>query len=303
MTALPARVLTEAADRLLALRAAPDDPARQSEARAWVEAHPDHRRAWGLAERAWVAAGDALDRPLPRAVNRNRGRRIAAALAACLALAFALPEVRVRLAADAVTPAGAGRTLALDDGSTVALAGDSALAVDLDGAARRLRLLRGAAYFEVAPDAARPFTVAAGAVTVTVRGTGFAVGRGDAVTTVAVAHGRVEVRSEGETAVLAPGERLEIGETGRRLSAVDPADVALWRADRLAVRDAPLGEVLDAIARRHGGGYLIGGDLRARRVTGVFDLSDPERALVALLATQRLVPRRIVGNLWRAAEK
>lgn len=258
MTALPAPLLTEAADRLLALRAAPDDPVRQSEAEAWVAADPDHRRAWSLAERAWIASGEALDRPLPKPANRNRLRRVAAALAACLALAVAAPEVRLRLAADALTPAGPGRSLALADGSTVALAGDSAISVAIDGASRRLTLLRGAAYFEVAPDPARPFAVAAGAATVTVRGTGFAVSRDGDGATVAVAHGRVEVGADGETTVLEAGQRLEIGGRTRRLAAVDPADVGLWREDRLAVRDAPLGEVLDALARRHGGLYLVG---------------------------------------------
>lgn len=304
MTALPARLLGEAAERLLALRAAPGDPARQSAARAWIDLHPDHRRAWALAERAWLAGGDALDRPLPRPANRNRNRRRwGAALAACLALALAAPEIRVRLAADEVTPSGGGRALTLADGSRVTLAGDSALAAELGADARRLQLLRGAAYFEVAADPARPFTVAAGAVTVTVRGTGFAVARGDAETTVAVAHGRVEVATDGRTTVLNGGERVEVGAGGLRRAAVDPAEVALWRDDRLAVRDAPLAEVLDALARRHGGLYLVGDDLRARRVTGVFDLSDPERALAALFAPQRRVPARVFGNVWRAAEK
>ncbi len=305
MTAPPARLLTEAADRMLDLRAAPDDPARQSAADAWIAAHPDHRRAWALAERAWIAAGDALDRPLPRPANRNRVRRLGAALAACLALALAVPEARVRLAADAVTPSGPGRSLSLADGSTVALAGDSAVAARLGADARRVELLRGAAYFEVTPDAARPFTVAAGAVTVTVRGTGFAVTRGDGRTTVAVAHGAVTVEADGIATALRGGERLEIGAGARRVAAVDPADVALWRADRLAVTDAPLGEVLDAVARRHGGLYLVGDDLRGRRVTGVFDLSDPGRALSTLFAPQRRTPERVVGNVWRvrATEK
>lgn len=301
MSALPARLLGEAADRLLALRAAPDDPARQSAARAWIAQHPDHGRAWALAERAWLVAGDALD--LPRPANRNRLRRWATALAACLALALAAPEIHLRLAADATTPPGGGRAFSLADGSQVALAGESALAVDLGADARQVRLLRGAAYFEVAADPVRPFTVAAGAVTVTVRGTGFAVVRDDAGTTVAVAHGRVEVTTAEGTATLGGGERIEIGARGLRRTAIAPADVALWREDRLAVRDAPLGEVLEALARRHGGVYLVGAAMRARRVTGVFDLSDPERALAALFAPQRRVPERIFANVWRAAEK
>lgn len=303
MSALPHRVIEEAADRLLELRAAPDDPVRQSAARAWVAAHPDHRRAWALAERAWLAGGDALDRPLPKPANRNRLRRFGAALAACAVLVLAAPEVFVRLAADAATPSGGGRALTLADGSEVALAGASALAADLGGDARRLKLLRGAAYFEVVPDPERPFTVTAGEVTVTVRGTGFAIARDGEATTVAVAHGRVEVEAGGETTVLGGGRKVEIGAEGRRVSAVDPGDVALWRGDRLAVRDAPLGEVLDAIERRHGGVYLVGAAMRARRVTGVFDLADPERALAALLAPQHRVPARVVGSVWRAAEK
>ncbi len=296
------RLLAEAAERMLDLRAAPDDPRRQADLRAWVDADPAHRHAWALAERAWIASGDALDFTRRPAANRNRPRRRALGLAVAAALALAAaPEIWLRLAADVATPAGAPRAVALADGSTVTLAGDSAIVVRLGGGERHVDLLRGAAFFEVAPDAAHPFVVAAGDATVTVLGTGFTVTREDNGVGVAVAHGLVNVRTDGGDTRLTTGQRL--GADGRNVSAIPPADVALWREDRIAVTDRPLGTVVDALARRHGGIYLVPAAVRARHVTGVFDLDDPGRALAALLAPQGLAARPVIPGIWRTVKK
>ena len=73
------------------------------------------------------------------------------------------------------TRIGGQQTIELDDGSVVTLNTASQLVVDYSGQVRRILLERGEAYFEVAKDSDRPFTVDLGLRSVTAVGTAFNV--------------------------------------------------------------------------------------------------------------------------------
>ena len=302
--ALPRALLAEAAERMLAVRAAPNDAELDSRTRVWIDADDRHRRAWSMAERAWIASGDSLlARTNP--ANRNRVLRRVAAIAACLLAVVAAPRVIDNLRADVSTRSGEIVNSTLADGSNVTLSGRSAIDAQFASGRRRVTLLRGAAYFEVRRDPDRPFVVVADALTVTVRGTGFDVAVGADTIVVAVAHGAVAVSAGPSETLLKAGDRLDYRKADHAftITAVAPDDVALWRRDRLAVSDTALGEVLDAITRRNGGYIIASGDLRSRHVTGVFDLSDPARALSALLAPQGAVGHELGGGVWWLRER
>uniref|UniRef100_UPI001C3F19F1 FecR family protein n=1 Tax=Methylogaea oryzae TaxID=1295382 RepID=UPI001C3F19F1 len=82
------------------------------------------------------------------------------------------------------------------------------LDVDLGRSERRLRLLQGEGYFQVAPDPARPFRVGTAHGTVTALGTAFDVRIGDASTQVAVTEHSVAVDAAGQAPVaVAKGSR------------------------------------------------------------------------------------------------
>jgi transmembrane sensor len=283
---------------MLAVRAAPEDAALDARTRAWIDADDRHRRAWALAERAWIASGNTLVAQQP--ANRNRPTRRIAAIAACLLAVAVAPRVVENLRADAITRSGEIASSTLSDGSKVTLAGASAIDAALGPDTRRVALLRGAAYFDVHRDPDRPFVVTADGLTVTVLGTGFDVAVGDDTIAVAVANGTVAVAIGSSEAVLHAGDRLDYrkADHGFSVASVAPEDVALWRQDRLVVSRAPLGEVLDALTRRNGGYIAASDDLRARRVTGVFDLADPARALHALLAPHGATAHDIGGGIW-----
>lgn len=292
-------ILAAAADVLLRLREQPDDPAANAAAAAWIAADPRHRHAWDLARRAWNAAGEAE----PAARPRRRPRRFAAALlaAACIACAVFLPDALIRLRADAITPPGVTRGENLPDGSTMTLAGDSAAALTFDANARGVALLRGAAFFQVRRDPDRAFRVTAAGLTITVHGTAFDVDIGDDHVAVAVESGVVSVEGAGERTVLRAGDRLDVRGPDHRvvLAKVAPEDVAAWRNGRLIVRDAPLGEALDELRRAHAGSILIAAPgLRDRRVTGAYDLGDPERAARALIAPYGGTLLPLTARLW-----
>lgn len=286
----PAR--EQALDWLLELRSDTPGPSRQHDFAAWLAASEAHRRAFARAERAWRVTGALAPAPSagsPHGVlaRRRRFRRraaVAVAAAAAIALVALAPTLRVALLADHRTGTGEIRQVALPDGSTADLDADSAIAVDF-AHGRAVDLLEGRAYFSVSADAARPFTVRADPAEVTVTGTGFDVDLGSDAATIAVAAGTVEVSVAGAPSVrLAPGDRLSVDRaTGTAMRDRVPArHVAAWRGGRLVVDGITLGRLAEELARHHVGGIVVADDdLAQRRVTGVFDLADPNAALRA----------------------
>lgn len=93
------------------------------------------------------------------------------------------------------TPAGQNQAFILADGSRLNLGASTRLEIKLEARARDINLVRGEAFFPVAKDRDRPFTVHAGDATVTAVGTEFSVNRGADQVVVAVIEGRVLVGS------------------------------------------------------------------------------------------------------------
>ena len=316
----------EALDWLLKVEAAPGDDALRRALEAWRMRSEAHDEAYRSVARVWrlagalppdyseqvtratagasdpaagtgrdqrpalaAAAGDAAAPRRPRHRRRVLQGAVAAAFLAAV-LGYLAPTLRLHLLADHVTGVGEIRAVALEDGSRLHLDAESAVAVSFEAGARRVNLLAGQAFFEVAAAPARPFTVRAEGVSVTVTGTAFSV-RAQAVA-VAVASGAVEVASgrPGDKAVrLAAGDRLSLTPaTGRLLrDRVRPADVAPWRDRQLVAEGTPLGEVVEQLGRHHRGAILLRDPaLAERRITGVFNLDDPVGALRAAAGTQ-----------------
>jgi transmembrane sensor len=299
--------LAQAVAWLHRIEAAPEDTALRRDLEAWMAADRAHRAAWALARKAWTLAGDVPPRFVARRAPAVRWRRprtmavgVAAALAACFLVFVAQPDIAVWLRADNATAAAETREIALDDGSIVTLGADSAIAADFAPGRRTVTLLRGEAFFRVVRDPVRPFSVQAETLTVTVTGTAFDVGFTDRSYAVTVASGAVRVAhagaAGGREVALSPGQRLVIDrQTGDAIqTTVAPEDVAPWRTGRLVVEDAALPDVVDAIRRHHlGTVVLLSRSLQERRVTGVYDLRDPARALRVLAGPYGGVVREV----------
>ncbi|MCG8444803.1 MAG: FecR domain-containing protein [Hyphomicrobiales bacterium] len=333
------RASTEATDWLILLKDDPEDAARRREFEAWLRKSPVNAAAWEAMQRASNAMGKATpvhaDRWKPllaelrgetdgdkasdkrSTVNRTGrstvngqpaagriGRRKAIrfggiAAAACLLALVVGPDLLLNLRADYATDTAETRTIRLPDDSTVTLAPESAIAVAYAPGERRIRLLAGEAFFEVAPQAERPFKVSTQTVDVTVLGTGFGVHRGDEGADVAVEHGSVRV--DHVTAVppvaetLTAGQSVRVSWAGRAERSDGPVDrIAAWRRDQLIARDEPLGAVVDGLRRYYAGKIIVAdGVLAAQPVTGVYNLADPVEALRGIARAQNAVVRRI----------
>jgi len=279
-------VWDRALDWLLRVEAAPEDRLLRGQRDAWLAVHNSHATAYRQAERVWRLTG-----AVPLSVLRSRPARwrrgglalVAAALAACVVLWLA-PDLGVLMRGDYRTSAGETRDIALPDGSTVSLDADSAIAV---GPNRAVELLAGRAFFQVKRDPGQAFTVTAGEARVAVLGTAFDVLLSEHAVTVAVQTGSVSVTSGPHQAVtINPGQRaiVERADGAITAAAVGVGGIAAWRSGKLVVEGVPVAEVIEELDRHHAGVILLRDPvLGARRITGVFDLRDPDAALRAVL--------------------
>jgi transmembrane sensor len=288
-------LIEEALRWLVVLR---DPSADEGERRAferWRAADPAHEAAWRRAQAVWqradILAPHLKDR---RPAHQPSGRRRWLQAAAVGAVAIPAGVLLLRsdllsdLLADFRTAAGERRTFALADGSNVELAGASALSVSFDARSRCLRLVEGEAFFDVAPEPARPFIVEAGGGRTQALGTAFDVKLGDRSVLVAVSAHKVAVSLHGEAPTI-----VEQGQTVRYTAAgIEPAQAAdlraieAWRRDRLVFHDAPLGDVIADLQRCRGGRILLtDGRLRDLKVTAVFDTRQVDAALATIANT------------------
>jgi transmembrane sensor len=204
------------------------------------------------------------------------------------------------------TARGQRATIRLADGTRVELGFASSLRVRPFEGDRRELYLEGEAVFDVVHDEKRSFVVHAGNSITEDLGTVFGVRAypGDTVVRVVVMSGRVALRDSsqkngGERAtVLGPGQlgRLDVRggidvETG-----VDTTEYLTWLHDRVAFRNAPLGEIAADLARRFDVSIEMPEGVATLRVT--VDLPRPslENVLDAVTVPLALRHRR-VGRL------
>jgi transmembrane sensor len=241
--------------------------------------------------------------------HRFPRRGWAGALAASLVLGIGLwvAYVSWHSAMTFKTAVGEQRSFALQDGSVVFLNTNSEVRIRGSSAERQIDLVRGEARFKVAKDPGRPFTVATTKAAVRALGTLFNVRADPLSTQVAVLEGQVEVvvaarapetdlqkpLPEGSPAVssralssirLAAGQRAAVTNLGIEANAGAPIEsVMAWTERRLVFRDQPLSAVVREFNRyRMRPLVLDDPDLAALKISGVFDLSDPE-SLIAYL--------------------
>lgn len=284
---------------VVALSENPGDAQLRRRHSQWLEQDAGNRKDWNQSLRTWQMLGmtvpahvDAWDRQTrPNPWRRTAAGAAIALLAACLVLLLT-PAALLHLRADYAT-GGEIRSFGLPDGSRMTLAPDSAATLAFNAETRRVELLEGQAFFDVAEAAGRPFRVRAGAVDVVVTGTAFDVQHDDGSIDVGVEHGQVRVEYRPQAAAihthdLRPGDRLHIGTDGRpQLQHVSPALIAGWRNGQLFAADQPVRDAV-AILNRYFDGWIIVADASLGRqpLTGVYALSDPRAAVRAIAEAQ-----------------
>lgn len=197
------------------------------------------------------------------------------------------PELWLRWQADHITAVGERQSVRLPDGSAMTLNTASAVALDFEDGNRRVRLLRGEAYFDVHHDDAHPFVVTAGFSETRNLGTAFVVRRGAAEDAVVLEEGAVSVGRRaggGDRAMLDPGQMV-VARDGALLP-VEEADLGralAWLDGRVVFRDQSFEAALAALRRYYGGRVIVmDGRLRHISVSGNYHVDEPEAAIRTL---------------------
>jgi len=246
----------------------------------WLSEHPDHAAQYQQIQWLWETSGKlnlssdldenaAWDRFVLRRDKEAREKslyrqqqafpvwmKIAAVITLVFAVGWAvlsfLPHTGKALFSDVrLASASDVKQEVLLDGSRVTLNKHSSVTYSqkLLGNQRLLNMTAGEAYFEVVPNAGKPFVIDAKEVTITVLGTAFNVKKSESGTTVVVDSGVVEVSSEAEQVVLNAYEKAFIdGQTGQIEKSIQ--DNVLFRyyvTKKFVAEDLPLSELVGAL--------------------------------------------------------
>jgi transmembrane sensor len=276
---------------------------------AWLNESP--RNAWAFArieELAQVVrslqlpipiaardlAGDSYDASIPlkdwKPAQRGFRAGMTVALAALVAgIAFTVGFWKAAPKSSFSTAVGENRTIVLNDGSSIALGGNTQIEVVLSKRARVIELVGGEALFKVAPDPHRPFEVRAGEATVVAIGTAFDVQRTSDRAIVSVTEGRVvvepvahflpisvwqEFKPKLRAVRVDAGQQTITGSAGIEppTQVADPTAPTAWQSGRLSFRLEPLHYVLEDVNRYAPKPIVLeGGELGALLITGTVE--------------------------------
>lgn len=267
----------------------------------WLAANP-RRQALLAAHRDLIASAPLLQALVgaraaapPRARPRGLGTQMwalpAAAAIAIAILAWPRPALELK------TPQGRQQVQVLADGSRLTLNGDSQARVALARRGRDVRLDRGEAFFKVAHDPSRPFTVHARDASVTALGTAFNVNRLADATEITVREGKVRVvaaAAPDRPVVVVAGESVRVSARGiEGRIRFNPAAADDWRSGWIELNNGRLGDLVTELNRANAtrplelGGPALG-DLR---LTGRFRAKAPRETAELVAATHGLTLR------------
>lgn len=235
--------------------------------RRWIDASPQHERAFDAVTAMWDASAGLSAGPIPPPVRVGgtgdvhyqaltttpMGSRRPAHTAfiglgiVAMSIAFAATALLFYLHSRSIaTGIGEQRMLTLDDGTRVYLNTNTRMHIAYSKERRGVVLDSGEALFEVARRGPQwPFVVTAGFRQVTALGTSFAVREDPDAVAITLIEGNVSVSSSGaatdESRILNPGQRLTFAK--QRPPELDrPAveEVTAWRQGRVELNDTPL---------------------------------------------------------------
>jgi len=255
----------------------------------WRDSHPQHEQTWQKAQTLRQRFSDlpqalamaSLDRPQPgRRAVLKRALGIAALVPTAWLVSRQLPIEAWR--ADLHTATGERRRMTLADGGSLQL--NTATAVDMDLAQRRITLVDGELALNVPGPAAMTVQTRYGELRVSQAEV--CVRQMAKGCLVSVLQGSVQVRDlNGQMVTLPGGRQASLQADG--LGAWAPFDVLQpgWRDGVLTAQNQTLGDFLRELERYRPGVLRWDPSLETLRVTGSFRLDDTDRILNLLAQT------------------
>lgn len=274
---------------------------------AWIKANPAHRQAFENIQKLWDDTKQLTYDPKtsqvkvkrhPRGTPKRRSRRTrgdwspsvmvgAAAMAVCLVSVW-WTGWHWWMISDYSTNEQP-QTVHISDSVEITLDAQTAIDINRLPGKTQVTLRSGAAWFKVTAQPEEHVEVLTDQISVRSLGTEFLVEHRSPQEFVAVTEHAVEVASRSSPAQrtrLQEGYGISPNAASARLwkkTAIDPAVIGAWRHGRLIFENAPLQKVIERLDDYHPGMLLItDNSLLYQKVSGVFDIDHPERALASL---------------------
>ncbi len=257
------------------------------------------------------ARGIALEKAqfnTQRAIKNSGYWSIAATVLLVIGLGFyffwygsqsSIPETKTIATIVKENASGRKSTILLPDGTKVKLNSESRLSYpELFEGEKRIVHLSGEAYFEVANDPQKPFSVVSGDIKTTALGTEFNVQAwpGDEIIQIALAEGKVKIARINDTTnndqyFLDPGQKI-IHQTKTeefQISAFDPIREIGWKDGILSFHQADLQEFMSKLSRWYGVSFEIEGKENTQwSIDGRFENESLEEILESLSFTYKI---------------
>ncbi len=317
------KVEAEAAEWIMKLEDGDETASDRAEFRKWLSQGEQYKEAYQRLASLWGAL-DLLEdlEDLSRAethknlLSKSSGRRnisrrasvfaIAASVAAAVIVGAGLQlnaGSKYDFEATYITQLGKRQTVILPDGSEVILNTQSQVDVKYNATERLVYLRKGEAFFEVAKNAEKPFSVIANGGAVKAVGTAFTVRLRDTKIDVTVSEGRVALyAAPKEEAVVdasyqinlddatllqvTAGQQVLFRDTIEHLGHIEPSVLKRklsWREGVLAFSGDPLSEMVEEVSRYTDIKIEIHDDaLRTLPVAGYFEAGEVDAMLEAL---------------------
>lgn len=279
---------------------------------SWRAQHPSHAREYDEVSATWarladtgkivssVALGQALSASTQRAISKSiRASKQRAWLSTAAALA--LVSLIAWFWSAAFVPRGSFQTaigqhasIELPDGSLLELNSNSLARVDYTESSRIIRLQRGEAFFNVAPDAQRPFWVIAQGTWVRAVGTAFNVRVQPAGVSVTVSEGKVKVLDHAPSSrstpsdeqlagtpfsILVAGQQAKVQTAAatelRAVAATEITRLVSWRQGKIFFEAETLSNVIRELSRYTTVQMIIEEDsLQSFSIAGTFETNE-----------------------------
>lgn len=312
---IPDAVLDQAIGWLVRLQSGSADAQLHNDCLAWRQADPLHETAWCALQTSEAAfqqlatlpglPGPAALDTLQRLGTGRQGRRQVLKLIAAGVIASAggwglrqgpLSE----LGADYATAVGERRRFLLSDGTRLQLNTDSAVDARFSVERRLIVLRRGELFIDTGTDADAPggrreFWVQSRHARLQAIGTAFGVREDAQGTRLRVEEGVVAIHQDGPAIRVVAGEEYLIAAEGSQRIEYSSMNASAWTRGQLVVRRMRLGELVAELGRYRRGWLSCDPAVADLQVSGVFQLDDIDRTLVALadslsVRVQRFTP-------------
>jgi len=308
---LSEEVRVEAAAWIARLHDERRGPDVETELREWLGKSDEHRRAFKRMTQVWEQAGNIRMRARADVSAAPRGRSRfspwAATMAATLVLVL-ITAVYYWRDSSLTTAVGQQQVRVLRDGTRVVLNTDTRIEVNYDEHYRRVRLVRGEAWFEVSKRPTWPFLVSVGDQEIRALGTSFVVRHdSDQELSVTLVDGRISVApvaGNGEVPpqapqVLVPGQRLVI--LRHHAPAVDRPElsrVTAWERGRVEFDATPLEDATTEMNRYTTTRVIVlDTEIAQLRIGGVFRAGDSDEFVKIVTAAFGLQAERNGGDI------